>query len=140
MQNAHPDHGTSFQALRSGRPFRFHHRNEVVIGLKAFIPGGDQAALVLTRTSAGLEPGNLLSAYDVGEANVVELTDVVLAPSTKPESLTPGAGNFAEPGEIELHGNGLVFVAVDRLDGSYLRVDLQSGAIGRATAARAAEI
>ncbi len=141
MQTAHTNPGTTFAALPCGRPFRFHHRGEAVIGLKAFFPGGDQAALVLTSTKAGLQSGNLLSAYDVGD--VVELTDVIIAPSTKPESVTPGAGNVAQSGEIELHGGDLIFITTPQGDPPMrvtLRVNIQSGVIGRASGTAPVEI
>ena len=52
--------------------------------------------------------------------------------------MSPGAGNFAEPGEIELRGQYLIFVA--RRESSVHRVNLQSGEIGHATGARPTEI
>ncbi len=90
--------GTTLEALNVGQPFRFYFRDEPAIGLKAqFDHGrGSEAALVLTSTKSGLEPGALLSSYDVG--NVVELADAKIIPSTKPGAVTPGANHFAELG------------------------------------------
>lgn len=128
----------AFNDLPLGHPFRFHHRDELVIALKAGFPGGDQGALVLMRTEAGLQPGNILSAFDVGP-KVVELHDVSIVPSTRPGSVTPGAGHFGTPGEIELYGGGLIFVTTPQ-GGTPLRVDVKSGTIGRATGERPTEI
>jgi hypothetical protein len=137
MQSDH-DAEKAFNDLPPGHPFRFHHRAESVIALKAGFPGGDQGALVLTPTKAGLRPGNILSAFDVGP-RVVELHGVSILPSTRPGSVTPGAGHFATPGEIELHGGGLIFVTTPQ-GGTLLRVDVKSGTIGRATGERSTEI
>jgi hypothetical protein len=150
MQTAHSDHGTTFQALLSGQPFRFHHRGQSVIGLKAqFSYGnGGHAAMVLTptqgesrlgetRAEKGLQPGDLLSADDVG--NVVELAGVKIVPSATPDSVAPGANNFAQPGKIELHNGGLIFVTNPQ-GGLRMRVDVGSGAIGFASGAAPVEI
>jgi hypothetical protein len=133
MQTAH-DHGTKLEALPQGQPFRFYYRNEEAIGLKAQFEHGsrDAAALVLTPTKAGgLEPGALLSSFDVGD--VVELSGAKIVPSTKHGTMTPGAGHIAEPGEIELLGSRLIFVTKPQGNGLISRVDIQSGAIGRAS-------
>jgi hypothetical protein len=114
----------AFDELPLGHPFRFHHRAEPVIAVKAGFPGGDQGALVLTPTEAGLRPGNILSAFDVGP-RVLELHGVSIVPSTQPGSVAPGAGHFATPAEIELHGDGLIFVTTPQ-DGMPLRVDVKS--------------
>jgi hypothetical protein len=68
---------------------------------------------------------------------------VKVIPSTKPESTTPGAGNIAKSGEIELHGRDLIFVTnvpFGSPGSSIMRVNLQSGGIGRATGVAPAEI
>jgi hypothetical protein len=137
MQSDH-DAEKAFNELPLGHPFRFHHRAEPVIALKAGFLGGDQGALVLTPTKAGLQPGNIVSAFDVGP-KVVELHEVRIVPSTRPGSVTPGAGHFATPGEIELHGDGLIFVTTPQA-GTPLRVDVKSGTIGRSTGERPTEI
>jgi hypothetical protein len=139
MQLYH-DQETTFHDLPCARPFRFHHRGEAAIGLKVVFGHGqrEEAALVLTTTKAGLQPGNLISAYEVGNA-VVELNGVTLAPSIAPESVTAGAGNFAQPGEIELHDGNLIFVTTPQ-DRSPMRVNLKSGTIGYSTGKRPAEI
>jgi hypothetical protein len=121
-----------------GHFFRFHHGNEAVIGFKAVfnyaIP--TRVALVLTPTRAGPQPGDLLSTDEAQD--VVQLSGVRVIPSKKPGSMSPGEGNFAEPGEIELRGRYLIFVA--RRDSSVYRVNLQSGEIGHPTGERPAEI
>ena len=138
MQPAHLEAGTTFQELRVGHFFRFHHGNEAVIGFKAIFNYANPArvALVLTPTKAGPQPGDLLSTDEVQD--VVQLNGVRVIPSKGPGSVSPGAGNFAEPGEIELRGQYLIFVA--RRESSVHRVNLQSGEIGHATGARPAEI
>jgi hypothetical protein len=131
-------HSTTLQALPPGRTFRFYHGNDSVIGLKAkfsYGAGGD-AALILTPTKAGLQPGDVLSADDVG--NVVE-AEVKIVPSTKPGTVTPGAGNIAEPAEIEVRNGGLIFVT-KRQDGIKLQVDIGSGAMAKHDAAPSFEI
>jgi hypothetical protein len=137
MQSDH-DAEKAFNDLPPGHPFRFHHHDESVIALKAGFPGGDQGALVLMRTKAGLQPGNILSAFDVGP-KVVELHGVSIVPSRRPGSVTPGAGHFAAPGEIELCGGGLTLVTTPQ-GGTLLRIDVTSGTIGRATGERPMEI
>jgi hypothetical protein len=119
--------------LAAGRYFRFYHRGQSAIGLKAVFNYGDraEAALVLAPSGTGVHPGDLLSAYEIEE--VIELPDVQIIPMT--ESATPGAGNIGQPGEIELQGDQLIFVAH-----SSLRVNLQSGEIDRASGLRPAEI
>jgi TIR domain len=138
MQPAHFEAGTTFQELRVGHFFRFHHGNEVVIGFKAGFNYGTPArvALVLTPTKAGPQPGDLLSTDEV--QNVVQVSGVRVIPSKRPGSMFPGAGNFAQPGEIELRGHDLIFVA--RRGSSVYRVNLQSGEIGHPTGAQPAEI
>jgi hypothetical protein len=98
------------------------------------------APLSLPKTlAAGVTAtGDLLSPDEVGD--VIELAGVKVIPSTNPGSMTPGAGNFAESGEIELHGRHLIFVTNVQSDSSVIRVNLQSGEIGRATGARPVEI
>jgi hypothetical protein len=83
---SHQDAEKAFNDLPPGHPFRFHRHDEKVIALKAGFPGGDQGALVLTRTKAGLQPGNILSAFDVGP-NVVELHGVSIVPGARPGSV-----------------------------------------------------
>lgn len=126
----------AFGELPRGGAFRFYFRDEPAIALKAFFPGGGDAALVLTSTGAGLRPGDLLSAHDVGSP-VVALDDVSLVPSA--ESATNGCGHFAECGEIELQGDVLIFVTQLQA-GQRFRVNLKSGAIRQATGAPPAEI
>ena len=137
MQSKH-DTEKAFKDLPPGQPFRFYHRAESAIAIKAGFPAGDQGALVLTPTKAGLQPGNILSAFDVG-LRVVELQDVEIVPRTRPESVTPGTGHFAMSGEIELHGDSLNFVTTPQ-GGTLLRVDVKSGTIGRATGEPPTEI
>jgi hypothetical protein len=137
VMQTNSDRQTTFGDLTCGHAFRFYFRGEAAIGLKAFIPGGDEAALVLTDTKSGLRPGDLLSAYDVGLSDIVALTDVSLTPSR--DSATPGRGNFAESGEIELQNSGLTFVTQLQA-GRRLRVDLTSGAIGQGTSVPPVEI
>jgi TIR domain len=135
MQPAHFESGTTFEKLSIGHFFRFYHRNEAVFGFKAVFNHGtrDSVALVLTPNKAGLQPGDLLSTNEVED--VIRLAGVKVIPSTKQGAImTPGAGNFAEHGEIELHGDNLIFVASRR--GSPFRVNLQSGEIGRSTGVR----
>jgi hypothetical protein len=124
MQPAYYESGTTFEELPTGHLFRFYNRSESVIGLKGVFNYGDlgQAALVLTPTRAGLRPGDLLSGHDVGP--VIELNGVKIIPSTKPGSVTQGAGNFAQPGEIELRGHHLIFVSTIQGDSSLMRVNL----------------
>jgi hypothetical protein len=137
MQTAH-DHGTTFEALSPGQPFRFYYRGEVTIGIKAQFSYGSrgEAALVLTSTKAGLQSGDLLSGDKMG--NVVELAGAKIIPSLKPATATPGVNHFAEPGEIELRQGGLIFVTKPQA-GAILRVDIQTGAIGTASGAVPAE-
>ena len=139
MQTSY-DRATTLEALQVGHPFRFYFRNEPAIGLKAqFDRGrGSGAALVLTSTKNGLEPGALLSSYDVG--GVVELADATIVPSTTPGSVTPGANHFAEPGEIELHSGRLFFVSTPHGNGLKYRIDLQSGETTRASGTAPIEI
>jgi hypothetical protein len=65
---------------------------------------------------------------------------VIVVPSPRPETTTPGAQNIAEPGEIELRGSDLVFVTQKQGDSSVMRVNLRSGEISHATGARPVEI
>jgi hypothetical protein len=106
MQTSHTG-ATKLEALAAGQPFRFYFRGERVIGIKAQFPRGMDAALVLSSTPA-LLTGGLLSGFDVGD--VIALPDAKIIPSSRPDANSAGAGNFAQPGEIELHGNELIFV------------------------------
>lgn len=139
MQTAH-SRATKLDALAPGEAFRFHFRGEAAIGFKAQFAYGTRgdAALVLTSTNA-LEPGALLSDFDVGD--VVALAGVKIIPSTQPNVITQGKGNFAEPGEIELHGNQLLFVTKPHGDDRITyRVDVQTGDIDRSSGAAPVEI
>jgi hypothetical protein len=91
---------------------------------------------VLTPTGA-LQPGALLSGYDVGD--VVALAGAKIVPSTKSGTITPGKGNIAQPGEIELYDRRLIFVTKPP-DGTIYRVDLQSGDIGFSSGVAPTEI
>jgi hypothetical protein len=96
------------------------------------------AALVLSPTPA-LLTGGLLSSFDVGD--VMPLKDAKIVPSNKPDAVFPGAGRFAKPGEIELHGNELIFITQPQADQQIIyRVNLKSGDIGRSTGIAPVEI
>jgi hypothetical protein len=139
MQTIH-NGAAKLEALGPGQAFRFHFRDETAIGLKAqFNRGaGNDAALVLTPTTA-LKTGAFLSSFDVGD--VVPLAQAKIVPSTKPGTVTPGKGNFAQPGEIELHGGRLLFVTRPHGDDRITyRVDLQSGDISRSSPVAPVEI
>jgi hypothetical protein len=127
MQTSHTG-ATKLEALAAGQPFRFYFRGERVIGIKAQFPRGMDAALVLSSTPA-LLTGGLLSGFDVGD--VIAL----------PDANSAGAGNFAQPGEIELHGNELIFVTQPHGDQRITyRVNLKSGDIGRSSGTAPVEI
>jgi hypothetical protein len=134
--------GTTFEELPIGHFFRFYCRNQAVIGFKGIFDARINSALVLTPTKAGLRPGDLLPADRVED--VIQLAGVKVIPSTKPESMTPGRGHIAEPGEIELHGRDLIFVTnVSYGSGGspkIFRVNLQSGEISDASGAAPTEI
>jgi len=137
MQIVH-NGAAKLDALRARQAFRFHFRNETAIGLKAqFNHGaGSDAALVLTPTTA-LQAGAFLSSSDVGD--VVPLARAKIVPSTKPG--TPGKGNFARSGEIELRGGRLLFVTQPHGDERITyRVDLQSGNMSRSSPVAPVEI
>jgi hypothetical protein len=140
MQTPHVERGTTFEDLPPGRLFRFYHGNEAVIGLKAICNYGnrDKAVLILTPTRTGLRSGDLLSPSELRD--VVELSNVIVVQSTRPETTTPGAQNIAEPGEIELRDSDLVFITQEQDDSSVMRVNLRSGEISHATGARPVEI
>jgi hypothetical protein len=139
MQTVH-NSATKLEALAPGQAFRFYFRGEGAIGLKAQFTHGARgdAALVLTSTNT-LQPGALLSGFDVGD--VVALAGAKIVPSSEPGTVTPGKGNFAQPSEIELHGSRLLFVTKPHGDDRMTyRVDLQSGDIGRSSGAAPVEI
>jgi hypothetical protein len=137
MQTSHTG-ATKLEALAAGQPFRFYFRGERVIGIKAQFPRGMDAALVLSSTPA-LLTGGLLSGFDVGD--VIALPDAKIIPSSRPDANSAGAGNFAQPGEIELHGNELIFVTQPHGDQRITyRVNLKSGDIGRSSGTAPVEI
>jgi hypothetical protein len=123
------DNEISFGDLPRNRAFRFHYRGESVIGVKAGFPGGDDGAVILTPSKAGLVPGNIVSAYDVGP-RVVELPNVSVMPSTEADSVMAGAGNIAQPGELELQNGDLILVATQQGGNPFYRVNLKTGDIG----------
>jgi hypothetical protein len=85
-----------------------------------------------------LAPGQPFRFYFRGEGAIG-----LKAQFTHGESgtVTPGKGNFAQPGEFELHGSRLLFVTKPHGDDRITyRVDLQSGDIGRSTGAAPVEI
>ncbi len=136
MQNVHGG-ASKLEALAPGGAFRFYFRGEGAIGLKAQFPH-IAVALALTSTNA-FRSGALLSGFDVGD--VIALAGAKIVPSIKPGTVAPGKGHFAQPGEIELHGDRLFFVTPPHADsGIIFRVDLQSGDIGRASGAMPVEI
>jgi hypothetical protein len=136
MQTAHSS-AVTLDALAPGQAFRFYFRGERAIGIRAQF-AHTAAALVLTSTNA-LRPGALLSGFDVGD--VIALVGAKIVPSSDPTMVAPGKGNYAEPGEIELHGNQLLFVTQPHDDNRMIyRVDLQSGDIGRSSGLAPVEI
>ncbi len=105
MQNVHGG-ASKLEALAPGGAFRFYFRGEGAIGLKAQFPH-IAVALALTSTNA-FRSGALLSGFDVGD--LIALAGAKIVPSIKPGTVAPGKGHFAQPGEIELHGDRLFFV------------------------------
>lgn len=87
-QTAH-NSATKLEALAPGQAFRFYFRGKVAVGLKAQFTHGARgdAALVLTSTKS-LQPGALLSGFDVGD--VVKLAGAKIGPSTKSGTIAPG--------------------------------------------------
>jgi hypothetical protein len=125
--------------IRNGGAIRFNHRGEEVTGLKTVLPNnGDPAVLVLTPTKAGLRPGDLLSSFDA--VSIIELPNVTIVPSTKVGTVTPGASNFAVQGEIERHGEDLIFVTRPQGETIHCRVNLETGATAFASGERPIEI
>jgi len=89
MHPAHFESGTTFEKLPIGHFFRVYHRNEAVFGFKTVFNYGtpDSAALVLTPTKAGLQPGSTNEVEDV-----IRLEGVKVIPSTKSGLSLPGLG------------------------------------------------
>ena len=135
------DQAITFAALQPGQVFRFHHRDKVAIGLKAQFAFGtcDHAAVVLKPTH-DLPFGGLVGASEVGDA--VLLGGAKILPSARPESVTAGKNNIAEPGEIELRGAGLHFITLPhgKSMGKVYRVNINSGAIALSGEAAPVEI
>jgi hypothetical protein len=126
-----------FEILPDGKFFRFWHRNEPSIGLKASSNRGESGALVLQPTKHGLRPGDLLNPVELD--NVVPLDNVRIDPSRSPGSITPGEGHFALPGEVEIRGGGLLFITHEQ-GGLRWRVDVQAGNIDLSHRPRPVEI
>jgi len=128
-----------FESFRYGQIFRFYPRGELAYGLKGYLVGGEACALVLTPTKAGLRPGDLMNVSEVGPAMAVDNVKFVLP--VRGEGIFPGAGNIAQPAEIEIRCGGMIFVTQPQDRGNLiLRVDLESGGIGRADGERPTEI
>jgi hypothetical protein len=114
--------------------------DELVIALKAFFDSFSCAALVLTPTKAGLQPGDLLSINEVEQ--VIQIPGVNVDPSMQ-RGTAGGRGNIAQVGEIELRERNLFFVARQASrtgSDTYYRVNLQSGEIELSSGARPHEI
>jgi hypothetical protein len=138
MQTTHSS-AVKLDALAPGQAFRFYFRDEQAIGLRAQFPGGGSAAALALTSTNSFHSGALLSGFDVGD--VIPLAGAKIVPSTKPGTVAPGKGHFAQAGELELHGGRLFYVTVPHAEeGIIFRVDLQSGDIGRSSGLAPVEI
>lgn len=132
--------GVLFSDLGYGAAFRFSVRGYAGIALKVDILNDQTgAALVLT---PGIPGKAVLTAFHPSEFDnqeVAELFNIEIEPSDAEGTVVPGAAHFAEPGDIELHGE-IRLLIIEGLGGVRYRVNLSNGEISQSLGQRPSQI
>jgi hypothetical protein len=131
MQIYHTGRAASFEKVPRGAAFRFMHRGKWLIALKVVLQD-TEGGLVLTEGSADLPPGSGFRPERMDALTVLELKDTALVPSSDERAMTLRIGQVAEPGELELIDDKVLFT-IPTAHRANRRVDIATGEVSDAS-------